>query len=61
MKDETEVKWLINLISSKQLISSLFGSSGGSIVDFAKASSSPTNNKYFRDFFKKMNKEKIMV
>jgi hypothetical protein len=56
MKEETEVKWIVNLLNDEQTLSK----KGGSISQYEQLCKAPTNSKEFRMWFKKIVQDKII-
>jgi hypothetical protein len=57
MKEETEIKWAVNLLDSEKSLSK----QGGKISEYENFCQAPTNSKEFRLWFKKMVKEEIIT
>lgn len=54
MREETELKWAGNLISRKELYNNLLEYSSATYPEFEKYANAGTNNKRFREWFRKL-------
>jgi len=60
MKEEIEIKWVVNLLNASNLSNSFFKKGGGSIRDFEIGSGASFNSKEFRSFFNSMSNLEII-
>ena len=60
MREETELKWAVNLISSSKITNTLIKIRGGTYSDFEKYAQSSSRSSEFRKWFNKFLKLKII-
>jgi hypothetical protein len=61
MREEKEIRWIINLITSKEFANTLFKRKGGSLCDFETCANNSSRDKEFNKWFKYLVEIKIIT